>query len=106
MKKGGPEPWFGPSRLCRPGRPIEASGSSPNAQTLPRCLPAPRARDRRTDWPLVQAAAQIKAAGGLSYADAFCLATGEALDAPVATGDPEMLGYEGVVDMIDLRGAD
>ncbi len=55
------------------------------------------------DWPLVKAAARIKAAGRLSYADAFCLATGEALAAPVATGDPEMLRYEGSIELIDLR---
>ncbi len=57
------------------------------------------------DWPLVRAAARIKAGGRLSYADAFCLATGEAREAPVATGDPEMLRYEGPVDLIDLRAA-
>lgn len=55
------------------------------------------------DWPLVKAAARIKAGGGLSYADAFCLATGEVHEAAVATGDPEMLRYEGPVDLIDLR---
>ncbi len=55
------------------------------------------------DWPLVKAAARIKAGGGLSYADAFCLATGEARAAPVATGDPEMLRYAGPTELIDLR---
>lgn len=55
------------------------------------------------DWPLVKAAARIKAGGGLPYADAFCLATGEVHEAAVATGDPEMLRYEGPVDLIDLR---
>ncbi len=55
------------------------------------------------DWPLVEAAARIKAGGGLSYADAFCLATGEAEDAPVATGDPEMLSFAGAAELIDLR---
>ncbi len=55
------------------------------------------------DWPLVEAAARIKAGGGLSYADAFCLATGEARDAPVATGDPELLAFKGAAELIDLR---
>jgi predicted nucleic acid-binding protein len=52
-------------------------------------------RERSTvidpDWPLVYAAAQIKAGGGLSYADAFCIATAERLDAPLWTGDPEII---------------
>lgn len=55
------------------------------------------------DWSLVEAAARIKARGRLSYADAFCLATGQAREAPVATGDPELLGCAGPVELIDLR---
>jgi predicted nucleic acid-binding protein len=43
------------------------------------------------DWELVSAAAQIKAAGGLSYADAFCAATAARLGAPLWTGDPEII---------------
>jgi predicted nucleic acid-binding protein len=43
------------------------------------------------DWPLVRAAAQIKVRGGLSYADAFCVATAERHGATLATGDPELL---------------
>jgi predicted nucleic acid-binding protein len=43
------------------------------------------------DWPLVFAAARIKASGGLSYADAFCVATAERLDAALWTGDPEIV---------------
>jgi predicted nucleic acid-binding protein len=43
------------------------------------------------DWDLVTAAAKIKARGGLSYADAFCVATAERLDAPLWTGDPEII---------------
>lgn len=48
------------------------------------------------DWSLVRSAAQVKARGGLSYADAFCIATAQSLDAAVATGDPEILGAGGV----------
>jgi PIN domain nuclease of toxin-antitoxin system len=55
------------------------------------------------DWPLVQAAARVKAGGGLSYADAFCVALSERHQAPVATGDPEILGLNGLAEMIDLR---
>ena len=43
------------------------------------------------DWPLVVAAAQIKASGGLSYADAFCIATAVHRKAPLWTGDPEIV---------------
>jgi predicted nucleic acid-binding protein len=43
------------------------------------------------DWALVASAAQIKAAGGMSYADAFCVATAARMDAPLWTGDPEII---------------
>jgi predicted nucleic acid-binding protein len=43
------------------------------------------------DWELVTAAARVKAGGGLSYADAFCIATAERLGAPLWTGDPEIV---------------
>jgi predicted nucleic acid-binding protein len=57
------------------------------------------------DWPLVAEAARVKARGGLSYADAFCVATALRADAPLWTGDPEIverataLAYE----VVDLR---
>jgi predicted nucleic acid-binding protein len=41
--------------------------------------------------PLVLEAARVKAAHPLSYADAFAVATGRLEDAPVITGDPEIL---------------
>lgn len=43
------------------------------------------------DWELVATAAAVKAGGGLSYADAFCIATAERLGAPLWTGDPEIV---------------
>jgi predicted nucleic acid-binding protein len=55
------------------------------------------------DWLLVRAAARVKARGGLSYADAFCVATAERLDAPLWTGDPEILGLDTEVELVDLR---
>ncbi|BAF58941.1 predicted nucleic acid-binding protein [Pelotomaculum thermopropionicum SI] len=42
-------------------------------------------------WKKVKDAARIKAKGGLSYADSFVLALGKELNAPVVTGDPEIL---------------
>jgi predicted nucleic acid-binding protein len=55
------------------------------------------------DWPLVSAAAEIKACGGLSYADAFCVATAKRLNAPLWTGDPEIVELAGEVEVVDLR---
>lgn len=47
--------------------------------------------DRR----LVQAAASLKAAHPIAYADAFAAATANMLDVPVVTGDPEFRSLEG-----------
>jgi PIN domain nuclease of toxin-antitoxin system len=55
------------------------------------------------DWPLVVAAARLKAAGGISFADAFCVATAQRHRVPVYTGDPEILALDVSVRMIDLR---
>ena len=56
-------------------------------------------------WPLVARAAEIKAEGGISCADAFCVATALRAGAPIATGDPEILALTEVVESIDLRRA-
>lgn len=57
------------------------------------------------DWPLVSAAASIKAGGGLSYADAFCIATALRAEAPLWTGDPEIVeqAAEHSCEVVDLR---
>lgn len=56
------------------------------------------------DWPLVRDAAAIKARGGLSYADAFCVATARRHDAPLYTGDDEILKLQDTgVKVVDLR---
>jgi PIN domain nuclease of toxin-antitoxin system len=57
------------------------------------------------DWRLVVTAASIKAHGGLSYADAFCIATALERDEPVWTGDPEILARAGDLrcEVVDLR---
>lgn len=44
---------------------------------------------RNVDRRLVQAAAILKAAHPIAYADAFAAATANLLDVPVVTGDPE-----------------
>jgi predicted nucleic acid-binding protein len=55
------------------------------------------------DWKLVSAAAEVKARGGLSYTDAFCVATAKRLEAPLWTGDPEIVALVGEVEVVDLR---
>lgn len=52
------------------------------------------------DQPLVRAAAEIKSEHALSYADAFCIATAQRLDATVLTDDPE---FEAVERLIKIR---
>jgi ribonuclease VapC len=52
------------------------------------------------DQPLVRAAAEIKSEHALSYADAFCIATAQRLDATVLTNDPE---FESVKNFIKIR---
>jgi predicted nucleic acid-binding protein len=56
------------------------------------------------DWDLVASAAKFKAAGGLAFADALCIATAQRLGAKVWTGDPEIIDRTnelpcGVVDL-------
>jgi PIN domain nuclease of toxin-antitoxin system len=57
------------------------------------------------DWELVSAAARVKASGGLSYADAFCIATAVGLHSPLWTGDPEIVGQADRhgCEVVDLR---
>lgn len=56
------------------------------------------------DWPLVAEASSIKARGGLSYADAFCVATAMRAKAPLWTGDPEIVAQAGTLcEVVDLR---
>jgi PIN domain nuclease of toxin-antitoxin system len=55
------------------------------------------------DWALVRSAARIKAGGGVSYADAFCIATAQRHDTPVYTGDPEIVALGKLVKIVDLR---
>jgi predicted nucleic acid-binding protein len=57
------------------------------------------------NWPLVVTAASIKAGDGLSYADAFCIATALERDEPLWTGDPEILARAGGLpcEVVDLR---
>ena len=49
-------------------------------------------------------AASIKATHRVSYADAFAVATSQAYDAVLLTGDPEILGADAGWQLEDLRG--
>ena len=62
-------------------------------------------RSEEPDRDLVLAAASIKVAGGLSYADCFALATAARHRAPLLTGDPEIIANAGEVEVVDLRSA-
>jgi len=52
------------------------------------------------DQPLVRAAAEVKSEHALSYADAFCIAKAQRLDATVLTDDTE---FEAVERLIKIR---
>lgn len=52
---------------------------------------------------IVIAAARRKAAGGISFADCFALATAARHSAPLVTGDPEIIAAAGDVEVVDLR---
>ena len=52
------------------------------------------------DQTLVRTAAEIKSEHALSYADAFCIATAQRLDATVLTNDRE---FESVESLIKIR---
>jgi len=60
------------------------------------------------DWPLIRSAARIKARGGLSHADAFCVATALRLAAPLWTGDPEIVEVAAGLqcEIVDLQAPD
>jgi PIN domain nuclease of toxin-antitoxin system len=58
------------------------------------------------DWDLTRAAAEVKARGGISYPDAFCVATARRHRAPLYTGDPEIIKLDGdELEVVDLRSA-
>ncbi len=46
-------------------------------------------------WPRIKAAARLKAAGGLSSADALALGHAQELNAPLVTGAPELQAAAG-----------
>ncbi|HSZ68752.1 MAG TPA: type II toxin-antitoxin system VapC family toxin [Solirubrobacteraceae bacterium] len=62
-----------------------------------------RLRVEDVDGALVTDAARLKAAHRLSYADAFCVATARRHDAPLYTGDPEILALKDLAQLVDLR---
>lgn len=64
-----------------------------------------RVRAEEPDRELVLAAARLKARGGISYADCFAVATAQRHDAPLYTGDPEILALAGEIEVVDLREA-
>lgn len=56
------------------------------------------------DVAIVRAAATWKSRGGLSFADAFAAATAARHEAPLLTGDPELVALDGPdLTIVDLR---
>jgi ribonuclease VapC len=55
------------------------------------------------DADLVLEASRLKARGRISYADCFALATARRHGEPVVTADPEILAFDGDVEVIDPR---
>lgn len=80
--------------LRRRGRPL--------ADRAVRALRA-AIRTEEPDADLVLAAARLKAAGRISYADCFAVATAQRHVAPLYTGDPELLALGDTVEVVDLR---
>ncbi len=66
-----------------------------------------RSNAEAADAQVCLAAARFKARGGLSYADAFVLATAQKYGAPLLTGDDELIGFDAGQDIavVDLRAA-
>lgn len=62
-----------------------------------------RVRTVLPDTELVLAASRLKARAQLSYADAFCVATAQRHEAPLWTGDPEIVALGDEVEIVDLR---
>jgi predicted nucleic acid-binding protein len=64
-----------------------------------------RVRVELPDEHVVLSAARVKAAGGLSSADAFCVATAQRHRAQLWTGDEEILRLDAGVELVNLREA-
>lgn len=65
---------------------------------------ADNVRAELLDQALVRTAAELKAGGGISYADCFAAATAERHGVPLLTGDPELLDLErDTLRIVDLR---
>jgi PIN domain nuclease of toxin-antitoxin system len=81
---------------------IRERGDAPANATIGELRSAVRVEN--PDWRLVEAASRIKARGGLSYADAFCVATAQRHRAPLYTGDLEIIRLDDAgVEIVDLR---
>ena len=57
-------------------------------------MATPKIKPMDSPWERVRAAAELKALGGLSYADCFAASLAQELDATLVTGDPEFAGLE------------
>lgn len=63
----------------------------------------PALRFEAPDDAMVLAAAGLKARHSISYADCFAVATAKRHEAPLLTGDPELVELAEDVEVVDLR---
>ncbi|MBA2794805.1 MAG: type II toxin-antitoxin system VapC family toxin [Thermoleophilaceae bacterium] len=80
---------------------IRRRGAADAELALRLVLASVRAED--TIPQVTREAARLKALGGLSYADCFAIATARRHQAPLLTGDPEIIDSASGVEVIDLR---
>ncbi len=81
---------------------IERSAGAEEARTVVRELRRKLTLDLPTEERVLQAAA-LKARYPMAYADAFAVATAIGHDAPLLTGDPEILDGDPEWSTVDLR---
>ncbi len=69
---------------------LRRSGKTAAEKVIQNILLEETIKVEEPQWVSVKKAAEIKSAGGISYADAFALALAKELQAQLATGDPEI----------------
>ena len=99
---GTERPWMSWLNLGEVAYQLERRHGAGEAATVVRRLRAALALDELTPE-RVLAAARIKATHPIAFADCFAAATAAARDAPLYTGDPELIGRDVGCVVRDLR---
>jgi predicted nucleic acid-binding protein len=69
---------------------LRRNGKSAAEEVIENILLEETIKIEEAQWERVKSAAEIKAGGGLSYADAFALSLAKEFQAKLVTGDPEI----------------